>query len=479
MRTIAIVNQKGGCGKTTTAINVAGMFAARGARTLLVDMDPQSHCAAGLAIPEKRIDLDVGDAMLAQDVRQVDTARLIWRTSRNLDLIPSRMKLAGLEAGRGGLADRADRHSRLRELLASLEDRYDICFIDGSPAIGLLTYNALVAADEVLVPVDTSFFSLQGATKQVNTIRTIGRRLETNLAYWIVATIHDPDSALAKDLLEELRRRFPKRVAPAVIRRDQSLKEAASFGQPVAEYAPRSIGAADYAALADWISQVPAPPRRGAIDEQHQTGGTPEAPSVEDVEIRIAPDAAESMARKLGVIVDAPRSEQSPVMEGRGTPAMSGSLSDASRAHDLSRLARQVRLARALRPAASSEAAHLTAEPAPKADDEVAGMIQVRPLPEAPAPLFGPRVEGRRVTLAQPLFLGRRVGVAGNFNAWSADSHPMRRDEARGIFEITLELPPGRHAYRLVIDGRWTADPFNSRFELNPFGEPNSVIEVT
>lgn len=118
MRTIAVINQKGGCGKTTTAINLAGVFASRSLRTLLVDVDPQSHCAAGLAIPEQRIDLDIGDAML--DPGEFDPSRLLWRVSRNLDLAPSRMKLAGLEAARGGLADRPGNDRALASALGRL-----------------------------------------------------------------------------------------------------------------------------------------------------------------------------------------------------------------------------------------------------------------------------------------------------------------------------------------------------------------------
>lgn len=108
MRRIAIVNQKGGCGKTTTAINLAGIFAKKGLRTLLVDMDPQGHCGAGLAIPEQQIDLDVGDAMLADPAQPIDLSRLIWRASRNLDLIPSRTKVAGIESSRAGLSDQPE-----------------------------------------------------------------------------------------------------------------------------------------------------------------------------------------------------------------------------------------------------------------------------------------------------------------------------------------------------------------------------------
>ena len=456
MRTIAIINQKGGCGKTTTAINLAGTLASRGERTLLVDMDPQSHCAAGLAIPEKRIDLDVGDAMVWPDAKPLDRSRLVWRTSRNLDLIPSRMKLAALEAGRGGLADLEDRERRLRRVLRPLADAYDVCLIDCSPAIGMLTYNALVAADEVLVPVDTSFFSLQSATKQVNTIRTIGRRLGVTPPHWLVATIHDPESALAKDLLEELRRRFGRRLAPSVVRRDQSLKEAASFGQPVIEYAPRSAGAADYSALADWLREV-RPTSRQRDDED-------DAP---EITITVGPGNGAIDASEAEAPDDAgPDGWAAPATQ---RPASAVAVRPApSRSEDIARLARELRLAKTL-----------TLRPDAPAPDAAAStpFVEVEPI-VTPAPVFGPRLIGRRVCFTQPLFLGRRVSIAGAFNAWSADAHVMRRDEERGIFELSVDLPAGRHAYRLVIDGRWTADPFNSRFELNPFGEPNSVIDV-
>src|SRR5690606_24123243 len=151
VQTIAVINQKGGCGKTTTAISLAGFFAAKGWRTLLVDMDPQSHCAAGLAIPEARIDLSIADAMPAAEADgggpPVNPDRLLWRVSRNLDLAPSDMKLAGLEAARGGLATAADPERRLARVIASMADKYDLAIIDCSPAIGLLAYNALVAAE--------------------------------------------------------------------------------------------------------------------------------------------------------------------------------------------------------------------------------------------------------------------------------------------------------------------------------------------
>ena len=133
VRIITIINQKGGCGKTTTAINLAGTFAKQGLRTLLVDMDPQSHCAAGLGVPENRIDLDIGDAMLTPGNRPLDTSRLLWRVGRRLDLAPSRTKLAGLEASRGGLADLLDREKRLAAVVSQFKHEYDVVCVDCPP----------------------------------------------------------------------------------------------------------------------------------------------------------------------------------------------------------------------------------------------------------------------------------------------------------------------------------------------------------
>ncbi|MEX2218780.1 MAG: ParA family protein, partial [Phycisphaerales bacterium] len=302
MRIISIINQKGGCGKTTSAINLAGLMARRGFRTLLVDLDPQSHCAAGLAIPEQRIDLDIGDAMVAADTEPLDPTRLFWRASRNLDLAPSRMKLAGLAlppgaAAAGGPADRPDKERRLASVLARFSHSYDVCFVDCSPSIGLLTFNALAAATDILIPVETSFFALQGATKQINTIRSLAKRLGSEAQYWMVATLHDDTSALARDLLDELRRRFGKRVSPHVIRRDVTLKEAASFGQPIIEYAPESAGAADYSALADWLAAIIGLAPGTEAAPQHEPDETPLDPP--SVEIIGSLEAKAALGRKL------------------------------------------------------------------------------------------------------------------------------------------------------------------------------------
>jgi chromosome partitioning protein len=261
VRTIAIINQKGGCGKTTSAINLAAVLARRKLRTLLIDLDPQGHCAAGLGVPEAQIERDIGDAMLTPDDRAMEPTRLVWRVARDLDLIPSRMRLAGLESARGGLAERADKEWRLARVIERLHGApaaqpgaYDAVIIDCPPSIGLLTYNALAAATEVLIPVETSFFSLRGAQRQVNTVKSVARRLGTKPRVRVVATLHDATLPLAKDLLRELREKFGTSVCPVVIRLDPTLKAAASFGQSIAEFAPMSPAAQDYAALGEYLA---------------------------------------------------------------------------------------------------------------------------------------------------------------------------------------------------------------------------------
>jgi chromosome partitioning protein len=469
MRIIAIINQKGGCGKTTTAINLAGITARKGLRTLLIDMDPQSHCAAGLAIPEQRIDMDIGDALLADPGRALDTTRLLWRASRNLDLAPSRMQVAGLEAPKGGLAELADRETRLSGVIARLAPGYDICFIDCSPSIGLLTYNALSAATDIIIPVETSFFALQGATKQVNTIKTIAKRLGTSAPYWLVATIHDETSVLSRDLLQEMRRRFGKRVAPEVVRRDVTLKEAASFGQPIIEYAPTSNGARDYSALAEWLLR----------------SSDPDAAAVSvPVEVPIArPEVPVPVAPSPTVLVET-------------KPADTAEVS-LSRAEDLAQRARAMLLNRTAETGRTSPASSELATPAIEIPSPAPGVGPTAPpragstlvlvkeeappdLPQAESvrALYGARATRSGVLFVQPLSLGNWIAVAGAFNQWSGTAHRLRRNDQLGVFEACIPLPPGRHQYRLVVDGQWTVDPFNECSEPNPYGEVNSIVEV-
>ena len=469
MRTIAIVNQKGGCGKTTTAINLAGVLAHFGERTLLVDLDPQSHCAAGLAIPEDRLDLHIGDAMLAPARAPIDEARLLWRIRKNLDLAPSSMRLAALEAARGGLADAEDRDERLARVLGRWSDRYDLCLVDCPPSIGLLTYNALRAADDVLIPVETGFFAMQGAGRQISTIRALAKRLGGATPYRLLVTMHDENSSLANELLAELKRRFGDRVAPAIIRLDRKLKDATSMGQPVVEYAPTSVGAQDYSDLAAWLLGRPAPVTN--FEPALPAPFPRTTPAIEPKPFSRL--AADSDAPSGGPIAAAPINVVPAPTHATAQPQEDPIL---SRAAELAIRARQLlqrgnQLQQRLRNDPDVQRLEARAQAGP---DVVTTASTVSPK----QPHAGPVEAPGGVIFRHHCDPRARVAVAGEFNRWSPGSTPLRYNPATGLHEGRATLPPGRCEYRLVVDGVWIADPGNPSTTVNPFGETNSVVVV-
>lgn len=508
MRIIAVINQKGGSGKTTTAINLAAVMAQRGLRTLLVDVDPQSHCALGLAVPEQQVELHVGDAMLAPDDRPLETRRLIWPVNKSLDLIPSATRLAGLEAARGGLADREDRDLRLAALLRRFQDSYQWVIIDCPPSIGLLTFNALRAATEILVPVETGYFALRGATKQIATIRALCRKFGHAPAYRVLPTVHDENSALSRDVLGELSRRFEECLVPVTIRFDVRLKEAASMGSPVVEYAPRSAGAADYAALGSWlIESTPVPLRLGDPEPggtMHETGmnGLGRGKAVVAIDLfsdqpaSRAPVGAESGAGAGAIGIPGPATGDPVQAFFRPVPAEPAA--PASRAAELAARARRIlqrsedltsKLAADPATAQQMLSSSQAATPEPVAEPPALRLVEAMPAPVSPVPVgagssaraeltLGVRQTPQGVLFVYPLALGPKVCIAGDHNGWSADATPMRFNPSLGVHEACLRLSPGKFKYRLVVAGRWVADPFNPLTENNPFGDADSVLEV-
>lgn len=513
MRTIAVINQKGGSGKTTSAINLAAVLAKRGGKTLLVDVDPQSHCALGLAVPESQIELTVGDAMLAPDDRPLDLTRLLWPVNKSLDLMPSATRLAGLEAARGGLADREDRDLRLASVLRRFEGTYDWVVIDCPPSIGLLTFNALRASTEILVPVETGYFALRGAAKQVQTIRSLCRRFGQAPPYRVLATMHDESSTLSCEVLADLGKKFEDCVLPVTIRFDVRLKEAASMGVPVVEYAPRSSGAQDYSALASYLAEnVPVPLRldplqpgespdahdtsvgRGravvAIDLFSPESGSSPAPRTAPVPALAAAHALAAASGHDSRHADAGFFRADPASPDAATSPVSRAAELAARARRIlqkseeltHRIAADPAISRAA--AAAAAPAHAEPKPTPSHDSTLRLLTSSAPAhthaPQPPAVeiVLGVRQTPQGVLFLYPLALGPKVCIAGDHNNWSGDATPMRFNPVTGLHEACLDLPPGRFKYRLVIAGRWVADPFNPITEPNPFGDTDSVFDV-
>lgn len=252
MRVIAIFNHKGGCGKTTTAINLAAALAAAKRRVLLVDLDPQAHATVGCGVREEEVELSMRHVLGGEGTGNGPLALpdIAWEILEGLYLAPSSVGLAALEQTLAG-ADGRDR--RLMELISQVDGRYDFVLLDSGPGLGILAINALMAAGEVIVPVDLGFFSVYGLGRVVKTIDMIGERTGHAPGFSILATMYDTRARTMRRTLAALRDQYAGRVLDTVIRFNVDLREAAAMGSPILEFRPGSRGHTDYRALAQEV----------------------------------------------------------------------------------------------------------------------------------------------------------------------------------------------------------------------------------
>ncbi len=238
---ISLANQKGGVGKTTTAVNLAAYLAAKGKFVLLVDLDPQGNATSGLGVDPRQVEQGVYEAILG-----LIPMRSIVRSTNvdGLKVAPSTAALAGAAVE---LVDVERREYKLADALLEIRNDYDYVIIDCPPTLGLLTINGLVAADRVLVPVQAEYYALEGLSQLLETIQAIKENLRPTLEIMgAVLTMFDPRNRLANDVLKEINSHFPNRVFASIIPRNVKLAEAPSFGQPIREYDPWSKGAKAY-----------------------------------------------------------------------------------------------------------------------------------------------------------------------------------------------------------------------------------------
>lgn len=417
MRIISIVNQKGGCGKTTTSVNLAAMLASRGRRVMLVDLDPQSHCAAALGVPEEEIEYSTIDLLLDPPAEQMTPARIAartWEVVHGLRLLPSTVSLARAEAPGGGLMEAGDRDRRLRRGLDVFSQALDYCIVDCPPTIGLLTFNALRAADEVVVPVETGFLAARGAQRQWATLRAMAARIGKPMKVRVLPNLLHPERALDRELLAGLKDRFGQGVSPEPIRDHIEIREATAFGRAVVEHAPDSEAAEDYRRLAAWIETGDAAIVEPEIETPVQAGsesGTPPAPA-------------------------------------SVPPSISG-----VRSVEVS--ARAAELVQRMRP-------------------------RTGPVPGShPSPPSIPRPFERRVRISVPTALGGTIRIVGDLNHWQPDGVPLARIPGLSEDFVGIDLPAnGPLRYRLMVDGKSMLDPVNPVVTEGPDGQPASVITL-
>jgi chromosome partitioning protein len=450
MRIIAVVNQKGGCGKTTVSINLASALADAGQSVLLVDMDPQSHCAVGLAVPEEQIEQSIYDVLISRSRNEpIKLTEILWQISDRLELAPASFDLSAFEQQMAGVVDR---EFCLKEALSEIKDSYDCVVIDCPPAAGLLTFNALRAATDVLVPVETGYFALHGLSKQLETLSILCRRSNQQVDVRVLASMYDIRTKMAREVLAELRSHFGDRMFKTVVCFNTKIKEASSFGQPIGEYDPASKGRKDFSALAQEVLGVQSKQQRREF-------------------VNSLADQLESISATADELLEAAKPSASSGIEGL-MPAVP------------------------MPAAADPQASEVTpAAEAPKTEEvkmEAPAAVQpVEALAETPADdtaesrlaaklsdYYGVSQVNEAVVFVTLYPRAQSVQIAGDFNNWKPEEAPLQKVGDNGVWQTQIKLPAGRYRYRLVVDGQWQQDPYNELTELNPFGGFNSVLEV-
>jgi len=430
MRTIAVVNQKGGCGKTTVSINLASALAEIDKRVLLVDMDPQSHCAVGLAVPEEQIEQSIYDVLISKSRNEpIRLTEILWQISDKLELAPASIDLSAFEQQ---MANIANRECCLKNAVDEVKSEYDYTIIDCPPAVGLLTFNALRAATNVIVPVETGYFALHGLSKQLETLSILCNRCSQHVQVNVLASMYDIRTKMGREILAELRAHFGEKMLRTVVNFNTKIKEASSFGQPINEYDSSSKGQRDFRSLAEEIIGSDA-------RQQHR------------LIVNTLADQLESISTEAEELLK----QSKPEVKPRLTAKPQAPQAQAPKAEQVQSISQPLMVEDKTpqKPTFADTNAKLSDYYGVNQIDDAIVFVTLYPR-------------------------ANNVQIAGDFNNWQPASNPMQRVGDSGIWQTELKLPQGKYRYRLVVDGQWQQDPYNERTEVNPFGEYNSVIEV-
>jgi len=427
MRTIAIVNQKGGCGKTTVSINLASALAELGKKTLLVDMDPQSHCAVGLAVPEDQIEQSVYDVLISKSRNEpIKLTEILWQIGDKLELAPASIDLSAFEQQMSGVTKR---ECCLRAVLDEVKNEFDYTIVDCPPAVGLLTFNALMSATDVIVPVETGYFALHGLSKQLETLSILCQRSSHQVNVRVLASMYDIRTKMAREILSELKSHFGEKMFKTIINFNTKIKEAASFGQPISEYDSTSKGQMDFNTLAEEVIQSES------VQQRHNLVNSLAA------QLESISTSADELLRTAKPVL---------IKEAKEINAVAATEED-----------------EIIKSEPSIEVASAPTPEKPKAD-----------LDEKLSDYYGVNQKDDVVMFVTLYPRAANIKIAGDFNNWQPEKSEMQKVGSSGIWQTKMQLQPGRYRYRLVVDGQWQQDPYNNLTEPNPFGQLNSVLEV-
>ncbi|MCA9393249.1 MAG: AAA family ATPase [Candidatus Omnitrophica bacterium] len=411
MKIISIANQKGGCGKTTTAINLASALSQNGQRVLLLDLDPQAHASLGLDIESQD---SIYNVISKLTPRKLKIENIVQRVEDSFDLVPSNVLVGTLEQE---LSDEIGRELKLREVIEPLKGAYDYIIIDCPPSLGILTVNAIRVSDEIIVPVETSRFSMQGVDHLMDIVNLVKDRLNHEVKCRILVTMFDSRLRHSFSMLSTFKERFEEILFDTIIHINVKLKESAVMGKTVSTYDKYCRGSKDYFSLAKELLLIE---KQELEAEDRAEEASPVAPEIPK---SVSADIAD-LEKSLSAVVEEETLAEETELEERLSGGTMAPMSE-----QMQEIVRQ----------------------------EINGITSVRFSIEAPE--------------------AKSVYVTGSFNDWSLDD-TCRMREQDGIWEAEISLKPGLYKYQFIVDGVWKEDPRNNRKERNSFGDINSLIEV-
>ncbi|MCB9720791.1 MAG: AAA family ATPase [Candidatus Omnitrophica bacterium] len=411
MKIISIANQKGGCGKTTTAINLASALSQNGQRVLLLDLDPQAHASLGLDIESQD---SIYNVISKLTPRKLKIENIVQRVEDSFDLVPSNVLVGTLEQE---LSDEIGRELKLREVVEPIKGAYDYIIIDCPPSLGILTVNAIRVSDEIIVPVETSRFSMQGVDHLMDIVNLVKDRLNHEVKCRILVTMFDSRLRHSFSMLSTFKERFEEILFDTIIHINVKLKESAVMGKTVSTYDKYCRGSKDYFSLAKELLLIEKQELEAEDSAEEAAPIAPEIPK------SVSADIAD-LEKSFSAVVEEETLAEETELEERLSGGTMAPMSE-----QMQEIVRQ----------------------------EINGIAAVRFSIEAPE--------------------AKSVYVTGSFNDWSLDD-TCRMREQDGIWEAEISLKPGLYKYQFIVDGVWKEDPRNNRKERNSFGDINSLIEV-
>jgi chromosome partitioning protein len=476
MRIVAVSNQKGGCGKTTTSVNLSACLSFLGKRVLLIDLDPQGHAGLALGINQEQLNGSLYDVLSPASPEPRTVRDVIIHHDPNLHIVPSQVLLSALEQELSGLEGR---ENRLAEALQPVRREYDFVILDCAPGLGIMTFNALCAASEIIIPVETSIFSLHGIAKFMETIMLAERTFEKLFDVHVLLTIYDGRTKLSREFHDEVREYFDELLLKKPIRRNIRLGDAASAGQPITTFDRRSSGFQDYMLVATEMLE------RGSSDH---TQNRPSWLVPEELNEKRFSEAGQQAFREDEITVDdEPEREFGyiptiGIHPGPETIRIEG-LSARVASSEIGLRVRDPELAPVIHEALPVKTAGSDERTASEVDNtreiHFRGDTNADPVPD-PDPvipvLLGPLQAENCTQFAIQQGDARVVMIAGDFNNWRPQPLEIRE---WGVWQTSLELSPGNYHYKFVIDNRWINDPNNPDTSPNDYGSYDSVVQIT